>query len=97
MKTMTQEDIDKGLEELFKGQKKPEEKTVAQQRENLPRAGAPKLSFEPEPEPEPEEEETYWTGEDWEKWAYSMYKNYPDSRNFLPEWFLKAIQDALNQ
>jgi len=101
VKTMTQEDIDKGLEELFKGQKKAERSKSSvdfvERRESIKRAGSPRLSFEPDPEPEPEEEEEpFWSGQEWEKWAYSMYKNYPETRKFLPSWFLEAIEEATN-
>ena len=91
-KPMTQEDIDRGLEEMFKGQRRPDEITPQKKPTNTPR-----LSFEPEPEPEPEEESPYWDGKEWEQWAYSMYKNYPETRKFLPNWFIEAIQEALRQ
>jgi len=96
IRNMTQEDIDRGLEEMFKGQKKVE---TVERRENIKRAGAPRLTFEPEPEPEPEpeEDEAYWNGGEWEQWAYEMYKNYPDSRKFLPDWFLQALKEAMNK
>lgn len=46
-----------------------------------------------QPEPEPEEEEPYWSGEEWEAWAYQMAVNYPDVQQFLPEWFMQALQE----
>lgn len=53
----------------------------------------PKLTFQPPaPEPEPEEDEPYWSGEDWEKWAYDMYTKYPDTKQFLPQWFIEAVE-----
>lgn len=99
MRTMTQEDIDRGLEEVFKGQRKPEQRFAeVEERESIKRAGgSPRLSFEPEPEPEPEDEQPYWSGEEWEQWAYSMYKNYPETRKFLPDWFLEALSEAIGK
>lgn len=44
-------------------------------------------------EPEEEEDEPFWDGSQWEDWALTMYDNYPDTRQFLPEWFVKAVQE----
>lgn len=46
-----------------------------------------------QPEPEPEDEEPYWSGEEWEAWAYQMAVSYPDVQQFLPEWFMQALQE----
>ena len=56
----------------------------------------PQLSFKPEikHEPEPEEDEPYWSGEEWEQWAYQIFTKYPDTQQFLPEWFVKAINES---
>jgi len=48
----------------------------------------------PEPEPEPEEE-PYWEAGEWEDWAYQIYLNYPEVRQFLPDWFVKALEEEL--
>ena len=47
---------------------------------------------EPEPEPEPEEE-PYWSSEEWEAWAMEIYKQYPEIRQFLPDWFIQAVEE----
>jgi len=53
---------------------------------------------ESEPEPEPEsEDEPYWQSEDWEDWAYQIYLNYPEVRQFLPDWFIKALEEELSK
>jgi len=56
------------------------------------------LSFEiPTPEPEPVQEQPYWSGEEWEKWAFSIYQHYQQYRKFLPEWFIDAVEEELKQ
>ena len=63
------------------------------QQQQRQRQQQPKLSFDvPQPEPEPEEDEPYWSGEYWEKWAYDMYTKYPDTKQFLPQWFVEAVE-----
>ena len=48
---------------------------------------------EPEPKPEREpEEEPYWSPEEWESWAMEIYKQYPEIRQFLPDWFIQAME-----
>jgi hypothetical protein len=48
---------------------------------------------ESEQEEQVEEEAPYWSGEDWETWAYDLYVNYPEFREILPEWFIEAIEE----
>lgn len=50
------------------------------------------VSEPPQPE-QPKEEEPYWSPEEWESWALAVYKEYPDLRNFLPEWFVQAVDE----
>jgi len=42
----------------------------------------------PKSEPQP-----YWSAEQWEEWAYQLYKNYPDTHEYLPDWFLEAMEE----
>lgn len=91
-KYVTKQDINSGLQKMFQDQKKGQ-----QDRKNQPfsfkqEPRKPKLSFEPEPEPEPEEEQPYWSATEWEQWAYQMYTKYPQTREFLPDWFLDAVE-----
>jgi len=102
----TQADIDAGLKRAFSGARRQRQENVSfgQSFDKKPfgqnpfgsqqqRQQQPKLSFEvPQPEPEPEEDEPYWSGEDWEKWAYDMYTKYPDTKQFLPQWFVEAVE-----
>jgi len=44
------------------------------------------------PQPQQVEEEPYWSAEQWEDWAISMYENVEESRAFLPEWVIKAME-----
>jgi len=39
------------------------------------------------------EPEAYWTTQQWEEWAYQLYKNYPDTHEYLPDWFLEAMEE----
>ena len=36
------------------------------------------------------EEKHYWTAQQWEDWAVSVYNEYEDA--ILPEWFLQAME-----
>ena len=39
-----------------------------------------------------EKEKPYWAAEQWEEWAMQIYDNYPDMREYLPKWFLEAVE-----
>ena len=94
IRTMTQEDIDRGLKEMFSGQKPVESTEYEPPKKDIKK---PQLSFKPEPLVQQEEPQAFWSGEEWEQWAYAMYNQFPDMRRYLPEWFLKALQEALQQ
>ena len=42
---------------------------------------------------EQNEEEPYWSASDWENWAMKLYRDIPDARQYLPEWFIKAVEE----
>lgn len=44
-------------------------------------------------QPEEPEEQPYWSAQDWETWALELYENYPDTHQFLPEWFVEAVKE----
>jgi len=96
-KPTTEEDINAGLRRAFSDANKQRQENVSFGKKpqfNRPLEKKPKLTFEiPEPEPEPEEEEPYWSAEQWERWAYDMYVQYPDTRKFLPKWFIEAVEN----
>jgi len=48
--------------------------------------------MEPEPKEE-EEEQPYWSAHEWEQYFLDMYHQYPDVRQYLPEWFVDAIEE----
>jgi len=99
IRTVTQEDINRGLREAFGGQRQPQ-RPQYQQREEPRRMTPkqqklPKLTFEPPQPPEPEpEDEPYWSPEQWEEWAYHMYTNYPELHRYLPQWFVEVLQES---
>jgi len=39
-----------------------------------------------------QEEQPYWSAGEWEDWAVDIYNNYPDMRQFLPAWFIEAVE-----
>ena len=47
---------------------------------------------QPVQQPQPQEEAPYWSAEQWEDWAISMYENVEESRQFLPDWVIKAME-----
>lgn len=51
-----------------------------------------KSTFMQEPKEE-KEDEPYWSAEQWEEWAYNLYKNYAETHEYLPDWFLEAMED----
>ena len=64
-----------------------------------PRVGKPQVPdyWHPQPPaaapaPEAEAEEPYWSAEEWESWAFQLYHHYSDTRQFLPEWFIEAVE-----
>ena len=86
-------EMDEGLKRAMSSQsKKTEIKPLnisGQQRK-------PKLStYQPKPKPEPKKEEPkpYWSAGQWEEWAYGLYQNYPDTHEYLPDWFLEAMEE----
>jgi len=61
-----------------------------------PRARQPQPSMYRPPqrqEPEPQQEQPYWSGQDWEQWALDLYNSFEDARQFLPQWFIEAIEE----
>lgn len=60
---------------------------------NLPNPFGQKQKQQSQPKQQEEEEEPYWTAEQWEDWAISMYENVEESRQFLPDWVVKAIEE----
>ena len=104
-KIQRQEDLQRGLRDAIRSK---EEKSWEPQRAgsypNI-RKTPQKPLFQtrlPEPEPEPpveqeEEEEPYWDAEEWEDWAYQIYLNYPEVRQFLPDWFIKALEAEMQK
>jgi len=49
---------------------------------------------QPKQEQQKEEEvQPYWSPQDWEKWALDLYNNYPETKQFLPSWFIKAVEE----
>lgn len=93
----TQEDIQEGLRKAFSGTRKGDSlfkpKPIGKYQERKPQ----KSFFEPpkrEQEVEEVEEEPFWNGEDWEEWAVKIYQNYPKMRDYLPEWFIIAVENA---
>ena len=94
-KTTSKKDMDEGLKALFQQSKQqPAQKiSFGQKPVDFSATKQPKLTFEPEPIPEPEPEDgPYWSSEEWERWAYDMYSKYPDTRQFLPDWFIEAVE-----
>jgi len=93
----TQKDIDDGLERAFSGARKSRQQNYQPFVQKQQKRKS-KLSFEiPTPEPEPVQEQPYWSGEEWEKWAFSIYQHYQQYRKFLPEWFIDAVEEELKQ
>jgi len=58
---------------------------------NLPNPLGMKQEPQQEPEQE-EEEEPFWSAEEWEDWAISMYENVKESRKYLPEWVVEVME-----
>lgn len=50
-----------------------------------------------QPPQKQEIDEPYWSAEEWESWAFQLYHHYPDTRRFLPEWFIEAIEAEQQQ
>jgi len=100
-KKVTQNDINEGLNKLFEDSRKNQSQQsmsfnnqFAKPSFQQKKPQQPKLSFTPpQPEPEPEEDAPYWSGEDWEQWAYDMYTQFPATRQFLPQWFIQALEE----
>lgn len=45
------------------------------------------------PREEEQEEELQWSGEEWENWAFQIYENYPDMKQYLPDWFVEEVEN----
>jgi len=62
-----------------------------------PRKGQPQQSMfgrQPEPQrPQEVEQEPYWSAQDWEAWALQLYQNFDEAKQFLPEWFIQAVEE----
>ena len=96
-KIMSQSTIDDGLKKAFGSMKGKEQGSISMQpvkplnisgQQRKPE----KSMFNPQPK-EPEEDEPYWSVEQWEEWAYNLYKNYAETHDFLPDWFLEAMEE----
>ena len=77
--------------------RQPQQQTTGQQHGlNIPNYfGKPQplvQQQQPVQQPQPQEEAPYWSAEQWEDWAISMYENVEESRQFLPEWVIKAME-----
>ena len=93
-KTTTKQEMDDSLKELFQKSKQPEKMNFGQKPMDFSGKKQPKLTFEPPKPVEPEpEDEPYWSAEEWEHWAYDMYSKYPDTKQFLPQWFVEAVEN----
>jgi len=100
-KVATQEDINESMRELFSKNRNREPGFSMKQRQpeqyQQPQMHKP-MTFDafrkPEPPQEPQPtEEPYWSGVEWEEWAYQLYTTYPDTRQFLPQWFIQAVEE----
>jgi len=93
-KTMDKNSIDEGLKKAFSGARSSSElkpiNISGQQRK--PMKGFEYGNASPK-KSEEKEEEPYWTAEQWEEWAYELYQNYPDTHEYLPDWFLEAVEE----
>jgi len=82
-------EMDEGLKKAFGSIKKGDQQIKpinisGQQKKVQLSTYKPKEKKEPEP---------YWSSEQWEDWAYQLYKNYPDTHEYLPDWFLEAMEE----
>lgn len=97
-KIYSQNDLKRGMGSLRREQPQREQYPNIHRNVQKPlfQTRLPEPQTQPEPEPEPEEE-PYWEAEEWEDWAYQIYLNYPEVRQFLPDWFIKALEEELSQ
>lgn len=105
-RVMTQKDIDESLRAAFKGKQsqqqgfslkpKPlrQQEQYQQPRGQKPQGWTPYRAQQQQQtaKPQPQQEEPYWNGQEWETWALQLYKSFPDSRQFLPDWFIEAVE-----
>ena len=107
-KVMSQKDIDESLKSAFKSSTTQKKITLSTTPSNIyrpptmkpqqeqypsPRFGQPQKSLYKQPEPQPkQEEEPYWSAQEWETWALQLYQNFEDARQYLPDWFLEAVE-----
>jgi hypothetical protein len=85
--TFGKKEMDEGLQKALSSERKTEIRPInisGQQRKTEISTFESKKKEEPEP---------YWTAEQWEEWAYQLYKNYPDTHEYLPDWFLEAMEE----
>ena len=89
-----QKEMDDGLKKALSS--KPEIKPLnisGQQRKQEKPMYSPMTMKKPEPQhPQELEQEPYWSAGQWEEWAYELFKNYPDTHEYLPDWFLEAME-----
>jgi len=57
------------------------------------RRANPWTPYRATPSPLPKEEKPYWTAKQWEEWAENEFINNEDAVNFLPEWFIEAMEE----
>lgn len=103
-KMLTQEDLAKNMKESLASKKEkpwgPQKVGSYPTLQRTPQKSLFQTQLpiqEPEPEIEPEEDEPYWKADEWEDWAYQIYLNYPEVRQFLPDWFMKALEEQMSQ
>ena len=103
-KIQSQNDLQRGLRDAIRTREQPQQPPKIGMYPNI-RKTPQKPLFQtqlPEAEPEPpkkeeEEDEPYWSAEEWEEWGYQIYLNYPEVRQFLPDWFIKALEQEMSQ
>lgn len=63
-----------------------------------PRRGQPQPStYRPPQQPQPPQwqpavEEPYWSSQQWEEWALELYNTFQEARQYLPDWFIQAVE-----
>ena len=45
-------------------------------------------------QPSQQEPEPYWSAQEWEQWAFDLLTQYPETKKFLPSWFIEAVNNS---